>query len=186
MKLFALILSILASFAVASKSPAFAALSVRGGAELGPLDGELAMKLAKTATTAFVAGSASKYIAAQTGGSDTQVSRFHLLRMLLTGPRREESTHTSLYLPALLCSIHTQLADFVTTDLWALNALCTAVACAMYKLGDTGFDSLKMMAVANAVALVLKFDKGGISTDTLKDNKVLTVGTVVLAVLAFV
>ena len=48
-------------------------LHVRGGADLGPLDGELAMKLAKTATTAYAAGSASKYISGQTGGTSTQV-----------------------------------------------------------------------------------------------------------------
>ena len=31
-----------------------------------------------------------------------------------------------------------QLADYVTTDLFALNALCAAFACGMYGLGDTG------------------------------------------------
>jgi hypothetical protein len=48
-------------------------LNVRGGADLGPLDNALAMKLAKTATVAYAAGSGSKYIASQTGGSNTQV-----------------------------------------------------------------------------------------------------------------
>jgi hypothetical protein len=55
------------------RRPTMNALQVRGGANLGPLDSDMAMKLAKTATTAYVAGSASKYIAGQTGGSSTQV-----------------------------------------------------------------------------------------------------------------
>ena len=41
----------------------------RGGAAIGPLDGDMALKLSKTAATAYVAGSASKYIAKETGGS---------------------------------------------------------------------------------------------------------------------
>lgn len=50
------------------------ALQVRGGAvTLGPLDRDMAMKLAKTATTAYVAGSASKFIAGKTGGSSPEV-----------------------------------------------------------------------------------------------------------------
>lgn len=53
-----------------------AVLSVRGGASLGPLDGATALKLSKAATTAYVAGSASKYINSQTGGENSQVSFF--------------------------------------------------------------------------------------------------------------
>jgi hypothetical protein len=48
-------------------------IQVRGGGELGPLNVDLAMQLSKAAATAYVAGSASKYIAASTGGSSTQV-----------------------------------------------------------------------------------------------------------------
>lgn len=50
------------------------ALNVRGGAKLGPLDAKLALDLSKAATTAYVAGTASKYINRQTGGKDADVS----------------------------------------------------------------------------------------------------------------
>lgn len=78
-----------------------------------------------------------------------------------------------------------QLADFVTSDLFALNALATAVACALFKLGDTGFDSLKVLAVMNIVSLVLKMDKGGFNADTIMANKAQTVITLLASVLAF-
>jgi hypothetical protein len=81
--------------------------------------------------------------------------------------------------------VNSQLADFVTGDLFALNALATAISCAMFKLGSTGFDSLKTLAVANLVALALKMDKGGFNADTIMANKVQTVITVLTAVLAF-
>ena len=45
----------------------------RGGAAIGPLDGDMALKLSKTAATAYVAGSASKYIAKETGGGSSNV-----------------------------------------------------------------------------------------------------------------
>ena len=51
-------------------------LQVRGGGEIGPLDGDLAMQLSKTATTAYIAGSASKFIASKTGGGSSQVRYF--------------------------------------------------------------------------------------------------------------
>lgn len=76
MKLFSLLLAL---FAVAearkfTKPTAFTrALNVRGGGELGPLDGDLAMQLSKTATSAYIAGSASKFIAGKTGGGSNQV-----------------------------------------------------------------------------------------------------------------
>jgi hypothetical protein len=50
-----------------------AALTVRGGAKLGPLDAKLAVDLSKAAATAYAAGSASKYINKQVGGKDTEV-----------------------------------------------------------------------------------------------------------------
>jgi hypothetical protein len=76
MKIIALLLTI---FAVArAERPAFApnaALNVRGGAlAIGPLDGDMAMQLAKSATIAFAAGSGSKYVATATGGSHSKVS----------------------------------------------------------------------------------------------------------------
>jgi hypothetical protein len=69
--------------------------------------------------------------------------------------------------------------------LFALNALCTAVAAGMFKLSDTGFDTMKALAAANVLALLLKLDSDGFKTDTLMANKVQAVITVVLAVLAF-
>ena len=78
-----------------------------------------------------------------------------------------------------------QLADFVTGDLFALNALATAVACAMFKLGDTGFDSRRVLAVMNIISLLLKMDKGGFNADTIMANKVQTVITILASVLAF-
>lgn len=76
MKIIALLLAIFAITTEARK-PAFTrAIQVRGGGEIGPLDADLAMQLSKTAATAYVAGSASKYIASNTGGSSTQVSFF--------------------------------------------------------------------------------------------------------------
>ena len=125
-------------------------LQVRGGCSIGPLDGNLAVKLSKAGATAFVAGSAAKYINGQTGGRDTQ------------------------------------LVNFVTGDLWQLNAVIAGVSAAMFHLADTGFDTLKMMAVANALALLLRLDSAGLSIDTIRANKVQTVMTIVLAVIAFV
>lgn len=70
-----------------------------------------------------------------------------------------------------------QLADFVTTDLFALNALCAAFAAGMYGLGETGFGTLKAYVLAKALALTLKIVDGGAdnAVDTLMDNKVMTV-----------
>lgn len=77
MKVFALLLSLLAvaSAKVNSKNAwnLPKALQVRGGAELGPLDGDLAMQLAKAAATAYVAGAGSKYISSQSGAASSQV-----------------------------------------------------------------------------------------------------------------
>lgn len=72
MKLFAL----LSTFVVACTALKSPVLSVpRGGAtSIGPLDGAMAMKLAKTATGAYVAGSASKLVNKHTGGNDSVVS----------------------------------------------------------------------------------------------------------------
>lgn len=51
-------------------------LEVRGGGELGPLDGKLAMQLSKTVATAYIAGSGAKYIASNTGGGGNQVRSY--------------------------------------------------------------------------------------------------------------
>jgi len=79
MKVFALLFALIIAVQ-GKKQPAFTrALNVRGGGDIGPLDGDLAMQLSKTVATAYVAGSASKYIATQTGGTATQVriTSFH-------------------------------------------------------------------------------------------------------------
>jgi hypothetical protein len=76
MKIVALLLAVFA-FARAER-PAFmvhSALAVRGGSvEIGPLDGDMALKLAKTATMAYAAGAGSKYISSATGGATSNVS----------------------------------------------------------------------------------------------------------------
>jgi hypothetical protein len=67
-----------------------AIMKVRGGAKLGPLDAKLALDLSKAVTTAYVAGSASKFINRQIGGQDTQVSlsasKFWLRHTQITHP----------------------------------------------------------------------------------------------------
>ena len=78
-----------------------------------------------------------------------------------------------------------QLADYITTDLWATAALCTAISAAMFKLADTGFDDLKMLAVTNAAALLLGMDCK-VSKDALMANKVQAIITILLLVLAFI
>jgi hypothetical protein len=73
MKVIALLVTL---FSVVQAKPSFTldrALQTRGGAAIGPLDGDLVVQLSKTATTAYIAGSASKYITGQTGGTNTQV-----------------------------------------------------------------------------------------------------------------
>jgi hypothetical protein len=74
MKLFAILATCLFAVTHASKSPAFLNIP-RGGGAIGPLDSDLALNLSKTAVTAYVAGSASKYINKQTGGTDSQVRK---------------------------------------------------------------------------------------------------------------
>jgi hypothetical protein len=73
----------------------------------------------------------------------------------------------------------TQLADFVTSETFARNALCAAFAAGMYGLGDSGFGTLKAYALAQALSLTLKIlDAGGENAvDTLMDDKVATLTT---------
>ena len=74
MKIFSVLFAL---FAVSEATSTFGlnkALSVRGGGEIGPIDGAMAMKISKTVATAYVAGSATKYIASNTGGGSTLVS----------------------------------------------------------------------------------------------------------------
>ena len=76
MKIFALLLLAIVAITRAER-PTFAvrsALHVRGGSiEIGPLDGDFALKLAKTATMAYAAGAGSKYVSSVTGGSSSNV-----------------------------------------------------------------------------------------------------------------
>lgn len=74
----------------------------------------------------------------------------------------------------------------MTGDLFQLQALITAVACAMFKLGGTGFDSMNALAVGSLVALALRLQSDGISVDTLKSNAIQAVIAVLLSVIAFV
>ena len=82
MKIFALLLAIIA---VVQAKPTFVtskALNVRGGGSLGPLDEELATKLGATAVACYVGSSATKIVAGQAGGSAPAVS-FILVFFLL-------------------------------------------------------------------------------------------------------
>ena len=74
MKVIAFLVALFSVTSALKPTESYTALKVRGGGEIGPLDGDLAMQLSKTAATAYVAGAGSKYIASQTGGSSTQVS----------------------------------------------------------------------------------------------------------------
>ena len=62
----------------------------------------------------------------------------------------------------------------------------TAIACAMYGLGATGFSDLKLLAALSVGALLLKMDASGFNVGTIQDNKVQTVVCLGLAFIAFV
>jgi hypothetical protein len=78
MKLLSLLL---AFFAVAQSKPTFttpsrkAVLDLRGGASLGPLDSDMVAKCGDTALALYLGGSASKFVAGQSGGSAPDVSK---------------------------------------------------------------------------------------------------------------
>ena len=75
----------LAVVSQANKAPAFVsskqvALDLRGGGAIGPLDKDMASKVAQLATTAYIGGSASKFIAEKTGGTAPKVKQSLLFR----------------------------------------------------------------------------------------------------------
>mmetsp|Transcript_2969 Transcript_2969/g.3497 ORF Transcript_2969/g.3497 Transcript_2969/m.3497 type:complete len:159 (-) Transcript_2969:107-583(-) len=127
-------------------------LDIRGGASIGPVDGDMVMDLAKAGATAYVAGAAGKYIATASGSSSSD------------------------------------LADFVTSAPFALNALCAAFAAGMYGLTSSGYDGLKAYTVANILSLVLKINSGGLdkAVDTLLEDKVNTILNLALIYVTFV
>ena len=49
-------------------------LQIRGGASVGPVDADLVSKVGKTSLALYVGGSASKWVASQTGGTAPAVS----------------------------------------------------------------------------------------------------------------
>jgi hypothetical protein len=68
----AILVLALAVWTTEAKKPAFgvsskALLQVRGGADIGPIDVDLAVKMGKVATSMYIAGCASKFIADKTG-----------------------------------------------------------------------------------------------------------------------
>jgi len=77
MKIIALLLAI---FAIAQAKPTFTnsnkALLVRGGGSIGPLDKAMGDQIGKAIVAGYVGGSASKFIAAQTGGSAPALANF--------------------------------------------------------------------------------------------------------------
>jgi hypothetical protein len=89
-----LIFTVAASFVVGSLAAGprphhhHDALTIRGGAKLGPLDAKLAVDLSKAAATAYAAGSASKYINKQVGGKDTEVRTMSSKLLLFAKGRR--------------------------------------------------------------------------------------------------
>jgi hypothetical protein len=78
-----------------------------------------------------------------------------------------------------------QLASKITEDGYARNALITAIACAMYGLGDTGFDTITLLALGNAAALGLTMLDSGFSTDTVMANKVQTAISLMMLYVAY-
>jgi hypothetical protein len=72
------VILLLTLFAVASAKPAFTpaknVLQIRGGASLGPLDADLFQKVGATSLAVYMGGSASMWVARQTGGSAPAVS----------------------------------------------------------------------------------------------------------------
>jgi hypothetical protein len=65
---------VVGTLAVGRPQPPLYLTVPRGGASIGPLDAKMALDLSKAATTAYAAGSASKYINKQVGGKDNDVS----------------------------------------------------------------------------------------------------------------
>jgi hypothetical protein len=72
------VILLLTLFAVDSAKPAFTpaknVLQIRGGASLGPIDADLVNKVGATSLALYMGGSASKWVAGQTGGSAPAVS----------------------------------------------------------------------------------------------------------------
>jgi hypothetical protein len=65
----------------------------------------------------------------------------------------------------------TALVGAVTEDLWQLNALAAAIATAMFSLGETGFDGVKMTAAIFLGALALKLNDSGANVDTVRARR---------------
>ena len=74
----------------------------------------------------------------------------------------------------------------MTSGLFPQHALCTAIACAMYGLGDTGYAPVKMLAALSIGALLLTMDAQGFSVDTVMANKAQSAIALGLGFIAFV
>ena len=78
-----LLLFLLATGVRAHTSPATTSMaylqSLRGGASIGPVSPDDALAMAKVAATAYLGGSAGKFIASKTGGSTPKVRQLLLL-----------------------------------------------------------------------------------------------------------
>ena len=64
--------------------------------------------------------------------------------------------------------------------------MVTAIACAMYGLGDIGFGDLDTLAALSVAGIVLRMMDSGFNVDTIKNNKVQTAIAAALAFIAFV
>ena len=76
MKIFALLLSILAVAQGLTDVTTSKALYVRGGGSLGPLDADMSVKIGQTAVACYVGSSAAKIVAGQAGTEAPAVSVF--------------------------------------------------------------------------------------------------------------
>lgn len=84
MKIFALLLSILAVAQGLTDVTTSKALYVRGGGSLGPLDADMSVKIGQTAVACYVGSSAAKIVAKQAGTEAPAVSVFNFFLFCLT------------------------------------------------------------------------------------------------------
>ena len=73
MNLKALLLLVVVAFAQAKGPKYVVPLKIRGGGQIGPVDADMAINLAKVATSAYVGASATKFISNKTGATSPKV-----------------------------------------------------------------------------------------------------------------
>ena len=74
MNLKALLLLVFVAVVAQAKGPKYVVpLKIRGGGQIGPVDADMAINLAKVATSAYVGASATKFISNKTGATSPKV-----------------------------------------------------------------------------------------------------------------